>query len=200
MSQTTPSLLPPLKPRHNNPLGRMVAEALDNQLLNLAQTDTTFTIPKVRDTLLALPELSDCDKTQLRYYVRDRIHNLERLDLATRVGVEGKNRTIFRLTLEEEADETAEQTSTTDEAPSASPTATDDLLTYLEKDRRHLSTRMHVAISEAEYYKKVLDQYPHEKPRIAPLLQAAIEQSDSLKGEWDANLTLRRQLSGEEAH
>ncbi|CAM3943477.1 hypothetical protein VRRI112168_07250 [Vreelandella rituensis] len=198
MSQPTSSLLPPRKPRRNNPLGRMIAEALDNQLLHFAQTDTPFTIPKVRDILLTLPELADCDKTKLRYYVRDRVHTLERLGLAKRVGVEGENRTIYCLTLVEATEETAEQAATPETTPSTSPADTDDLLSFLEKDRHHLSTRMHVAISEAEYYKKVLDRYPHEKARIAPLLKTSIEQSDRLKGEWDANLTLRRQLTGKE--
>jgi len=198
MSQPTSSLLPPCKPRHNNPLGRMIAEALDSQLLYFAQYNTAFTIPKARDTLLALPELMDCDKTQLRYYVRDRVHSLERLGLAKRVDVEGKNRTIFRMALEYAADENYEQVTPPSTPPLTSPPDTDDLLTFLEKDRHHLSTRMHTAISEAEYYKKVLDQYPHEKARITPLLQVAIEQSDRLKGEWDANLTLRHHLTVKE--
>lgn len=200
MSQPTSSLLPPRKPRHLNPLGRMIGEALDSQLLLFAQTNTEFTIPKARDMLRALPELMDCDKTQLRYYVRDRVHTLESQGLAKRVDVEGKNRTIFRMTLDYTADENLEQAEAAapHTVPSMSQPDSDDLLTFLEKDRHHLSTRMHVAISEAEYYKKVLDQYPHEKARITPLLQVAIEQSDRLKGEWDANLTLRHHLTVKE--
>ncbi|HBS82015.1 MAG TPA: hypothetical protein DEA72_02650 [Halomonas campaniensis] len=198
MSQITSSSLPPRKPRHNNPLGRMIAEALDSQLLHYAYTNTEFTIPDVRNVLHALPEFADYDKTRLRYYVRDRVHALERLGLATRVGMVDKKRAIFRLHFD--AEETACEQPTADELSplSALPSTTDDLLTFLEKDRQHLNACMHVAISEAEYYKKILDQYPTEKARITPLLQAATEKSNHLKGEWDANLTLRSQLASRE--
>ncbi|RUR27824.1 hypothetical protein ELY33_14620 [Vreelandella andesensis] len=198
MSQITSSSLPPRKPRHNNPLGRMIAEALDNQLLHYAYTNTEFTIPDVRNVLHALPEFADYDKTRLRYYVRDRVHALERLGLATRVGMVDKKRAIFRLHFDVE-ETVCEQPTTDDTSPvSARLSTNDDLLTFLEKDRQHLNTCMHIAISEAEYYKKILDQYPTEKARIIPLLQAATEKSNHLKGKWDANLTLRSQLTSQE--
>ncbi|MBR2515262.1 MAG: hypothetical protein IKE45_14855 [Halomonas sp.] len=198
MSDVTSSSLPPRKPRHNNPIGRMIAEALDSQLLHYAYTNTDFTIPDVRDALHAMPEFSDYDRTRLRYYVRDRVHALEHLGVATRVGMLGKKRTIFRLNLDTE-EATFNPSTTNDNLPlSVQPSTNNELLTFLEKDRQHLNACMHIAISEAEYYKKILDQYPTEKARIAPLLQAATEKSNQLKGEWDANLTLRSQLSRQE--
>ncbi|AVI62919.1 hypothetical protein [Halomonas sp. GFAJ-1] len=198
MSQLTSSSLPPRKPRQDNPLGRMIAEALDNLLLRYAHAGIEFTIPEARNDLSALPDFADTDKTQLRYYVRDRLHTLERLGLATRVGVMGENRAIFRLHLEVvEAECTQQTTDNAPQSPGTHRSSNDNLLVFLEKDRQHLSTRMQIAVSEAEYYKKVLDQYPDEKARISPLLETALEKSSRLKGEWDANVTLRSQLASQ---
>ena len=210
MSQPTTSQLPARKKRCTSAKGRMIAEALDNQLLAFARTGTPFTISNVRDALLAQPEMADNDKAQLRYHVRDRINRLERMGLTTRVGVHGSNRPIYRLFLDE-ANETHDASSehedslddapapeTTSSTPSQAADCTDDVYTFLERDRHQLNTQMQAAISEAEYYQRVLSHYPHETARITPLLEEAIQRSGTLKGQWDANLMLRRELAAKE--
>lgn len=205
MSQPASSLLPSRKKRCTTSKGRMIAEALDNQLLHFAQTNTRFTIAKVRDALLAQPELADHNKTQLRYHVRDRLNKLEEVGLAERVDIEGQNRPIYRLVLDdndascdEASPESTSPANTTPLTPTSTTGETDDLLAFLERDRHQLSTQMQAAISEAEYYQQVLTRYPQEKARITPLLDKAIKRSGTLKGHWDANLTLRHQLTAQE--
>lgn len=210
MSQPTTPQLPARKKRCNSAKKRMIAEALDNQLLEFARTGTPFTISNVRDALLAQPELADNGKKQLRYHVRDRINRLEKMGLATRVDVHGRNRPIYQLFLDE-ANETNDASNehedslddapapeVTSPTPSQSANRTDDVYTFLERDRHQLNTQMQAAISEAEYYQRVLSHYPHETARITPLLEEAIQRSGTLKGQWDANLMLRRELAGKE--
>ena len=202
MSQQTSCLLPS---RCTTSKGRMIAEALDNQLLHYARKNSRFTIAKVRDALLAQPELADHDKTQLRYHVRDRLNKLEEMGLAERVDIEGQNRPVYRLFLndsdsscEEASVESTSSPNTSLSTSTTSDSETDDLRAFLEHDRHYLSTQMQAAISEAEYYQQVLTHYPQEKARITPLLDKAIKRSGTLKGHWDANVTLRHQLAAQE--
>lgn len=205
MSQPTSSLLPARKKRCTSAKGRMIAEALDNKLLDFARTNTPFTIAKVHNALLAQPELADHDKTQLRYHVRDRLNKLEEVGLAERVDVEGRNRPVYRLLLndgevsfDDANEEIAPSSDTAPSTPATPADETNDLHAFLERDRHHLNTQMQAAISEAEYYQQVLAHYPQEKLRITPLLDEAIKRSGTLKGKWDANLTLRHQLTAGE--
>ncbi|WP_205598584.1 hypothetical protein, partial [Halomonas sp. NO4] len=79
---------------------RLIADALDNQLSAYARTGESFTISEVRDQLLKSPPLADLDSVLLRYRVRDRLATLEAKGLAHRVGMRGKNRPLFQLSME----------------------------------------------------------------------------------------------------
>ena len=68
------------------------------------------------------------------------------------------------------------------------------LLEHLEQERHYLQTAMHAAISEAEHYQHLITSFPDELSQIAPLLEAALEHSGRLQGQWDANLKVRQRL------
>lgn len=190
--------LPASKPRRHDPLARMIAEALDHQLLGCAETGESFTTYEIRDRLLKQPELDGTDPTQLRYRVRDRLKTLERHGLVERVGVRGKNRGLYRMQLDtpvEPSESVSPPPSSTppQSVPSEAPTS--PLFEHLEQERHHLRTAMHAVICEAEHYQHLIASFPDERSHIAPLLEAAIEHSSRLKGEWDANLKIRQRLA-----
>jgi hypothetical protein len=189
--------LPSPKPRGNDPLSRMIAEALDNQLLCCAEADESFTTYEIRDQLLKRPEFEDIDPNLLRFRVRDRLKTLEKHGLVVAVGVRGKNRRLFRMQLDTPAESSESTTVSSSSAPSqADPSteATRPLLEHLEQERHYLQTAMHTAISEAEHYQHLITSFPDERSQIAPLLEAAIEHSGRLQGQWDANLKIRQRL------
>ena len=190
------TLLSP-KPRRHDPLSRMIAEALDNQLLCCAEADESFTTYEIRDQLLKRPEFEDIDPNLLRFRVRDRLKTLEKHGLVVAVGVRGKNRRLFRMQLDTPAESSESTTVSSSSAPSqADPSteATRPLLEHLEQERHYLQTAMHTAISEAEHYQHLITSFPDERSQIAPLLEAAIEHSGRLQGQWDANLKIRQRL------
>lgn len=179
---------------------RMIAEALDNQLLRFAQAEESFTISEVRDQLLKKPELEHIDSVLLRYRVRDRINKLERSGLAERVGVRGKKRAIYRLKDLNAPSEASTTISDTDTANAPTPSSTQELTAFLETERDQLLSEMQAALSEAEHYRFLIQQFPEAQPRISPLLETAIERGGQLKGRLDANIKLRRRLAdGEES-
>jgi len=190
--------LPSPKPRRYDPLSRMIAEALDNQLLCCAEADESFTTYEIRDQLLKRPEFEDIDPNLLRFRVRDRLKTLEKHGLVVAVGVRGKNRRLFRMQLDTPAESsestTPSFTSATSQAASSTET-TRPLVEHLEQERHYLQTAMHAAISEAEHYQHLITSFPDERSQIAPLLEAAIEHSGRLQGKWDANLKIRQRLA-----
>jgi len=188
--------LPCPQRRSSDPLYRMIAEALDHQLLCHAEADTSFTIPEVRDQLLKFPELEGIDPTQLRYRVRDRLRTLETHQLVREIGVRGKNRPLYRMQLDGTAHQDAGSASsaTPNDAGDASSTPPDSLITHLEQERHRLQTAMQVAISEAEHYKRLITEFPDARRQISPLLESAIERSGRLQGQWDANVKVRQTL------
>ncbi|MGM0984991.1 MAG: hypothetical protein ACQEXG_16490 [Pseudomonadota bacterium] len=191
--------LPTPKPRVNDPQSRMIAEALDHRLLCCAEADEPFTIYGIRDQLLKLPELEEFDPTKLRYRVRDRLNTLEKHGLVVEAGVRGKNRRLFRMNLDTLA-ETSKPTaaSSSPSAPSQAVSAAappTPLLEHLEKERLYLRPAMQAAISEAEHYQHLMATFPDERSQITSLLQAAIEHSGRLQGQWDANLKVRQRLT-----
>ena len=193
--------LPSPKPRRHDPLSRMIAEALDHQLLCCAEADESFTTYEIRDQLLKRPEFEDIDPNLLRFRVRDRLKTLEKHGLVVAIGVRGKNRRLFRMQL----DTPAEPSESTTPPPSpsspshpqadSSTESTRPLLEHLEQERHYLQTAMHVAISEAEHYRHLITSFPDERSQIASLLEAAIEHSGRLQGQWDANLKIRQRLA-----
>ena len=190
--------LPSPKPRRHDPLSRMIAEALDHQLLCCAEANESFTTYEIRDQLLKRPEFEDIDPNLLRFRVRDRLKTLEKHGLVVAVGVRGKNRRLFRMQLDTP---TASSESTTPPYSSPPPQAdpskesTRPLLEHLEQERHYLQTAMHAAISEAEHYQHLITSFPDERSQIAPLLEAALEHSGRLQGQWDANLKIRQRLA-----
>ncbi|WP_299316839.1 hypothetical protein [uncultured Halomonas sp.] len=192
------TILPAPKPRQNDPLALMIAEALDHQLLGCAETGEAFTTSDIRDRLLKQPELDGTDPTQLRYRVRDRLKTLERQDLVEHAGVRGKNRRLYRMQLDtpaEPSESTPPSPSSTQPQPASEKAPTRPLLEHLEQERHYLQTAMHAAIGEAEHYQQLIVSFPDERSQIAPLLEVAIEHSGRLKGQWDANLKVRQRLA-----
>jgi hypothetical protein len=192
----TPLLSP--KPRRHDPLSRMIAEALDHQLLCCAEADESFTTYEIRDQLLKRPEFEDIDSNLLRFRVRDRLKTLEKHGLVVAVGVRGKNRRLFRMQLDTPAEPSESTTPPSSSAPSQTDASTESsrpLLEHLEQERHYLQTAMHAAISEAEHYQHLITSFPEERSQIAPLLEAAIEHSGRLQGQWDANLKVRQRLA-----
>ena len=190
--------LPSPKPRRHDPLSRMIAEALDHQLLCCAEADESFTTYEIRDQLLKRPEFEDIDPNLLRFRVRDRLKTLEKHGLVVAVGVRGKNRRLFRLQLDTPAELSDSTTPPSSSAPSQTDSSTESsrpLLEHLEQERHYLQTAMHTAISEAEYYQHLITSFPDERSQIAPLLEVAIEHSGRLQGQWDANLKVRQRLA-----
>ncbi|WP_254277521.1 hypothetical protein [Halomonas sp. 3H] len=191
--------LPAPKSRRHDPLSRMIAEALDHQLLCFAETGDPFTTYEIRDQLLKRSELEGIDPNLLRFRVRDRLRTLEKHGLVVRIGVRGKNRGLYRMQL----DSTAETSETTTPPPSSAPSSQTDssktsarpLLEHLEQERRYLQTAMQALINEAEHYQHLIASFPDERSQIAPLLEAAIEHSGRLQGQWDANLKVRQRLA-----
>lgn len=110
--------LPVQQTRKSHPVDRMIAEALDNLLLDHAHSDTTFTIITLRDLLLLQSEFKELDQKMLRYRVRDRLITLENHDLLEQVGLQGKRRKVFRLKLDNvpAAPSTTEVSATPDDA------------------------------------------------------------------------------------
>lgn len=110
--------LPVQKSRKSAPVDRMLAEALDNLLLNYARSGTAFTIISLRDCLLQQSEFEQMNQTKLRYRVRDRLITLKNHDLIEQVGLQGKRRKVFRLKLDNvpAAQTTTEASATSDEA------------------------------------------------------------------------------------
>jgi hypothetical protein len=192
----TPLLSP--KPRRHDPLSRMIAEALDHQLLCCAEADESFTTYEIRDQLLKRPEFEDIDPNLLRFRVRDRLKTLEKHGLVVAVGVRGKNRRLFRMQLDTPAEPSESTTLPSSSAPSQANPSTEStrpLVEHLEQERHYLQTAMHAAISEAEHYQHLITSFPEERSQIAPLLEAAIEHSGRLQGQWDANLKVRQRLA-----
>ncbi|WP_445004412.1 hypothetical protein [Halomonas mongoliensis] len=190
--------LPASKPRRHDPLARMIAEALDHQLLGCAETGEPFTTYEIRDQLLKQPDLDGIDPTRLRYRVRDRLKTLGRHGLVERVGVRGKNRQLYRMQLDTPAgpsEITPPPPSSTQPQPASEKAPTRPLLEHLEQERHYLQTAMHAAVGEAEHYQQLIVSFPDERSQIAPLLEAAIEHSGRLKGQWDANLKVRQRLA-----
>jgi hypothetical protein len=190
--------LPSPKPRRHDPLSRMIAEALDHQLLCCAEADESFTTYEIRDQLLKRPEFEDIDPNLLRFRVRDRLKTLEKHGLVVAVGVRGKNRRLFRMQLDTPAESSESTTVSSSSAPSQADPSTEPtrpLLEHLEQERHYLQTAMHAAISEAEHYQHLITSFPDERSQIAPLLEAAIEHSGRLQGQWDANLKIRQRLA-----
>ncbi|QOR39059.1 hypothetical protein HNO52_11445 [Billgrantia diversa] len=177
------------------PIKRMVAEALDHQLLIFAQTQQEFTVSDVRDALINLPELEGLDPAVLRYRVRDRLRTLERHGLAYRVGVHGKNRPLYRLHLE--ASPSPDVTEPSPNPNLASPPS-NSLADYLKEERKRLRTDMQVILAEADHYDTLLQRFPDERDRIAPLITQALSRGGELKGMLDANIRLRNALLDEE--
>lgn len=188
----------PSKRRHRDPLDRMIAEALDDQLLSYALSQSSFSISRVRDELLQLPELEDVDVSILRYRVRDRLKTLQNFELVDVVSVPGKRPKLFRMRPEVAAEASVGLSPPPLSAEPVESSSADSvaLLTHLEKERRRLQTTMQVAMGEAEHYKRLMTRFPDAKAHISPLLEAAIEQSSALQGQWEANLKLRLALSG----
>jgi len=189
--------LPVPRRRSQNPLFRMIAEALDHVLLCHARSGTRFSISDVRDELLALPELADVNPTLLRYRVRDRVKVLKQHGLLNVVGVRGRNRPLYLMSrdiLTEEQNSVATPpaagASPADTTPSSAP-----LISHLEQERSRLQTAMQVAISEAEHYQSLIQAFPDVRQQISPLLEAAIERGGRLQGQWDANLRVRQALA-----
>ncbi|WP_205598596.1 hypothetical protein, partial [Halomonas sp. NO4] len=94
MTTLTPAHAPstPVDAASGEAKNRLIADALDHQLLAFAETGESFTISEVRDQLLKEPRLANLDSVLLRYRVRDRLATLEAKGLAHRVGMRGKNR------------------------------------------------------------------------------------------------------------
>ena len=193
-----PATTLPRKPRRNDPLSRMIAEALDHQLIRHAEANTSFTIPEVRDQLHRLPELESVDASKLRFRVRDRLQTLEKHGLVERIGVRGKNRGLYRMQLDisaEPSESSSHPPSSTQPQTVSSTTSARPLLEHLEQERHYLQSAMHAAISEAEHCKHLMASFPAERSQIAPLLEAAIENSSRLQGQWNANLKIRQRLA-----
>lgn len=195
-----PTPLPHKRRRHRNPLDRMIAEALDHQLLSHALSQASFSIPEVRDQLLLVSELEGVDDSVLRYRIRDRLRTLQKHELVDEVGIAGRRPKLFRMRPEVAAEAPADLSPnplSPDSAESVEPSPADSLalLTHLEQERRRLQTTMQVAMGEAEHYKRLMTRFPDARGHISPLLEAAIEQSSALQGQWEANLKLRRALS-----
>lgn len=92
--------LPVQKSRMSDPSDRMVAEALDNLLVDHARSRTTFTIISLRDLLLQQSGVKGFKPDMLRYRVRDRLRTLEKQGLLEQVDVLGKCRKVFRLNID----------------------------------------------------------------------------------------------------
>ncbi len=192
------TILPAPRPRRNNPLSRMIAEALDHQLLCCAEKDESFTISDIRDQLLKWPELEGVASDQLRFRVRDRLKTLEKKGLVVEAGFRGKNRRLFRLQLNTPEDASAAKPPPSSSSPAQAVSSADSarpLLEHLEQERHSLQAAMQAAISEAEHYQHLMQSFPDARSQIDPLLQAAIEHSGRLKGQWDANLKVRQRLA-----
>jgi hypothetical protein len=190
--------LPTPKHRRHDPLSRMIAEALDHQLLCCAESGNPFTTYEIRDQLLKQPEFENIDPNLLRFRVRDRLKTLERHGLVARVGVRGKNRGLYLMQLDISVDppeSTPSPPSSTQPQTDSSKTPTRPLLDHLEQERHYLQSAMHAAVSEAEHYQQLIASFPDERSQIAPLLEATIEHSGRLKGQWDANLKVRQRLT-----
>jgi len=189
------------QPRHNDPLSHRVSKELNHQLLCYSRANASFTIPEIRDQLLKHPDLEGVDPTQLRFRVRDRLNRLEKQGMLVEVGVRGKNRRVFRMNIEPLSEPT--ETTTSPPSPSSpvhhTPSQEDHttLLDHLESERHHLQAAMHAAIGEAEHYRDLMEKFPGARPQIASLLEAALEQSGRLQGQWDANVNVRRALSSQ---
>ena len=189
--------LPSPKPRRHDPLSRMIAEALDHQLLCCAEANESFTTYEIRDQLLKRPEFEDIDPNLLRFRVRDRLKTLVKHGLVLAVGVRGKNRRLFRMQLDTPTEPSKSTTPPSSSAPSqtdSSTVSTRPLLEHLEQERHYLQTAMRSAISEAEHYQHLITSFPDERSQIVPLLEVAIEHSGRLQGQWDANLKVRQRL------
>jgi hypothetical protein len=190
--------LPTPKPRRHDPLSRMIAEALDHQLLCCAEANESFTTYEIRDQLLKQPEFEDIDPNLLRFRVRDRLKTLEKHGLVVAVGVRGKNRRLFRMQLDTPEELSESTTPVSPPALSQIDSSTESsrpLLEHLEQERHYLQTAMHAVISEAEHYQHLITSFPDERSQIAPLLEAALEHSGRLQGQWDANLKIRQRLA-----
>lgn len=190
--------LPTPRPRRNNPLSRMIAEALDHQLLCCAEKDESFTISDIRDQLLKRPELEGIAPDLLRFRVRDRLKTLEKRGLVAGAGLRGKNRRLFRMQLDTPEDTSAATPPPSSSPPSQAASSADSarpLLEHLEQERHYLQAAMQAAISEAEHYQHLMQSFPDTRSQIDPLLQTAIEHSGRLKGQWDANLKIRQRLA-----
>lgn len=196
---TPTSTLPHKRHHRQDPLGRMVAEVLDHQLLHYALSQASFSIPGMRDQLLQLPELEGMDGSALRYRIRDRLRTLQKHELVDEVGIAGKRSKLFRMRPEVAAEAPADLSPDhhSAEPNESSPDDGVALLTHLEQERRRLQATMQVAMGEAEHYKRLMTRFPDAKVHIWPLLEAAIEQSGTLQGQWEANLKLRRALSSD---
>ncbi|AMD01542.1 hypothetical protein [Halomonas chromatireducens] len=177
----------------------MVTEALDQQLLHYSRHNQPFTISEIRDHLLKLPELASMNHVKLRYRVRDRLNTLERDGLAERVGLLGKRRVIYQVALEDTDDE-SECSPVSPSSTHSSSESSDALADYLSNERDRLRAEMQTALGEAEHYRSLLNHFPAERGRIAPLLETAIERGSRLKGQWDANTTVRSMLNSEGAN
>jgi len=195
------AILPRSQPRHNDPLSHRISEALNHQLLTYAKTNAAFTIPEIRDQLLERPELGSADPTQLRFRVRDRLNRLKKHGVLMEVGVRGKNRRVFRVNIEPPSEPIEDTPSPS--SPSSSthePPAQEDhtpLLNHLERERHCLQAAMHTAIGEAEHYRDLIEKFPDARAQITSLLEAALEQSGRLRGQWDANVNVRRALASQ---
>ncbi|MDL0433899.1 hypothetical protein QPM17_22410 [Marinobacter sp. TBZ242] len=203
MMNPTPSISPDTETitQSDASANRMVAEALNQQLLHYSRQNQPFTISEIRDHLLKLPELASLNSVNLRYRVRDRLNTLERDGLAERVGLLGKRRVIYRVALEGPDNDPANSPATPYPPSSPSSSASSDTLSgFLTKERERLRTEMQSALGEAEHYRSLLTHFPAERGRITPLLETAIERGSRLKGQWDANTTLRSMLKSEEAN
>ncbi|WP_197053348.1 hypothetical protein [Litchfieldella xinjiangensis] len=179
----------------NEAINRMVAEALDHQLLTYAKTEQSFTISEARNALLRLPELEQLDPALLRYRVRDRLNVLERDGLAQRVGIQGKNRPLYRLQLEAIP---APQATSAATAPDLTTPLSPALAEYLDTERKQLRAEMQAILAEANHYEHLLKRFPDEQLRIGPLLENALERGGELKGQLDANIRLRNTLASRE--
>ncbi|WP_311946751.1 hypothetical protein [Halomonas piscis] len=196
------TVLPRKRRHYPNPRDRMVAEALDHQLYGYALSQARFSIPEVRDVLLQLPELEGIDDHLLRYRIRDRLKTLQNHELVDEVGVAGRRPKWFRMRPEVAGCEASAEPSTTPPSDESSESPSTDravLMAHLEQERRRLQAAMQVAMGEAEHYKRLITQFPDDRAAIAPLLEAAIDKNGTLQGQWEANLKLRRALSGDSA-
>lgn len=203
--------LPVQKSRMSDPSDRMIAEALDNLLVDHARSGTTFTIISLRDLLLQQSGVKGFKPDMLRYRVRDRLRTLEKQGLLEQVDVLGKCRKVFRLKIDNgPADPPASQQPSpvsdvpeaSPETPSASadqPAITDgELQAHLEWERHTLRTEMETVMGESEYYRQLLARFPRASGWITPLMESAIAQGSRLKGQLDANIKLRRTLADED--